>query len=322
MVSIGKKGMTVITVFSTVLQHVSRAVSSMKLIVFAVVSLAMDMVSKVQQRCTQRRRCRVLLLGLDNAGKTTICHRLQQRYTWPSQPRPGHHVLHTRCSIDDVAFHFMDPSGDGSQEASRKNLWAHCLNGSVDAVALVVDVADRKRLPEAKAVLKWLLDQEVVRERNMPVLILGNKEDSAHAISALQLQKALGLMGLTTAQRVALLDAEPSVLHLDIRRRIASFHPDEAIVPLGNSPITLRMCCASQSVGVHEAMLWLARSVKPHRGESLYVLLQRNISCKISLLNQHVSCIAGAIRTLSSTRDRLGISHFGRHARLLPTHVA
>jgi hypothetical protein len=228
----------------------------------------------------------------------------------------------------------MDPSGDGSQEASRKNLWTHCLSGSVDAVALVVDVADHKRLPEAKGVLQWLVEQEVVRDAGMPILILGNKIDSVRAIGAAELQKALGLLGLTAAQRTALLDAEgPSTLHMDIRRRIASFHPDEAVVIPRDSPIAIRMCCASQSMGIHEAMLWLARSRTPHGSKSLVALLQQNRCLKISLLSQHMSCIADVIRkhmsciadvirTLSSVRHCPGISLFGRHARLLPTHVA
>lgn len=284
----------------------------------------------------RRRRCRVLLLGLDNAGKTTICHRLLMRSSWPSQPRPGHHVLHTTCSIDGIAFDFMDPSGDGAQTSSRENLWTQCLNGPVDAVAVVVDASDHKRLPEAKSVLKWLFRQDVVRDAGMPILILGSKVDSVRAVGAVELQKALGLMGLTAAQRTALLDAESrSALHMDLRRRIASFHPDEALVTPGNSPVTIRMCCASHIVGVHEAMMWLAHSVKPQEDKSLICLSllhrvcrrltclsQRSLSSKVSVLSRCMGQVGSEFQTLWSSRARPGISHFGRHARLLPTHVA
>merc|ERR1712178_60923 len=100
----------------------------------------------------------------------------------------------------------------------------------------------------------------------MPILILGNKVDLVRALGASELQKALGLAGLTSAQRTALLDAEgPSALHMDLRRRIASFHPGEAIVPPGQSPIRLAMCCASRSMELHKAMLWLAGSASKSR---------------------------------------------------------
>lgn len=269
--------------------------------------------------CLRRRRCRVLLLGLDNAGKTTVCHRLLKRYSWPSQPRPGHHVLHTTCSIENVAFDFMDPSGDGSQKSSRETLWVHCLNGSVDAVAVVVDAADYKRLPEARSILKWLFQQEVVRKTGMPVLILGNKADSVRALGASELQKALGLTGLTSAQRRALLDADGP--HMDLRRRIASFHPGEAIIPPGQSPVTLGMCSALQGLGIRKSMLWLASFTRKSR----QAFWQPKLSSIIGRLRRHTSYwgqVCGALPTLPSFQSRLGISQFGRHARLLPTHVA
>lgn len=258
-----------------------------------------------QWRRQRQRRCRVLLLGLDNAGKTSLCHILSKRQGWPSQTRPGHHVLHYECEVGNVSFDLLDPTGDGVSSACRQQLWAHCLSGIVDAVVFVVDAADRTRLGEARQALRWLLQHKA--DDGVPMLILGNKVDLPRALGSWELERGLGLTGLTSEQRKALLQPEGlSRLHVELRHRIASFHPDDA-APEPKSVHQLRMCSASKRWQVQEGFLWLA---------------EQTALAPVSS-NQASSCLSkGSIACFSVLSRSLGCCCLGRHAMLLPTHVA
>lgn len=90
---------------------------------------------------------RVVLLGLDNAGKTTCVYRLMLGRKVDTVPTIGFNseeVRHGRCN-----FIMWDIGG----QAKIRKLWRHYVE-SADALIFVVDAQDRTRLREARSAFK------------------------------------------------------------------------------------------------------------------------------------------------------------------------
>jgi len=110
----------------------------------------------------------ILLVGLDDAGKTTLTGRLTKNCLIQAPPtsQPSNHEIKigsTLLSITDVGGH---------QQARR--LWRTYMFASTRLI-FIVDASNRQRLPEARYELLNILDDEEIQA--MPILILANKID-------------------------------------------------------------------------------------------------------------------------------------------------
>jgi len=138
------------------------------------------------------KKARILFLGLDNAGKTTLLHMLRDDKIILHEP-----TRHPQCEelvIGNIRFKTHDLGG---HQAARR-LWTSYL-AAVDGIVFLVDTTDHKRFPEAKNELDKLLSSEQLRK--IPVLILGNKTDIKTAVLEDQLKHVLGLEQLTTGKK-------------------------------------------------------------------------------------------------------------------------
>ena len=93
---------------------------------------------------------RILVLGLDNAGKTTILKKLSNEEIKQIQPTQGFNVK----SMVQEGFK-LNVWDIGGQLAIRK-YWENYFDAT-DALVYVVDSADTKRLGECNEVLASLL---------------------------------------------------------------------------------------------------------------------------------------------------------------------
>eukprot|EP01121_Diplochlamys_sp_Union-15-3_P006788 TRINITY_DN17312_c0_g1_i1.p1 TRINITY_DN17312_c0_g1~~TRINITY_DN17312_c0_g1_i1.p1 ORF type:complete len:184 (-),score=28.94 TRINITY_DN17312_c0_g1_i1:21-572(-) len=131
----------------------------------------------------------VLLLGLDNAGKTTLLHKLKNGTF--SLFIPTQRALLEQIDIGNLKLKAWDLGG---HELVR-DLWKEYFT-SADAIIFVIDSADTDRLNEAKEELHCLLDDEQIND-NCPFLVLANKTDLKGSlnreklISSLQLNEAI-----------------------------------------------------------------------------------------------------------------------------------
>jgi GTP-binding protein SAR1 len=111
----------------------------------------------------------ILLVGLDDAGKTTLTGRLtQNRLIQPSPTsQPSKHEIKigsTLLAITDVGGH---------KQARR--LWRDYMFASTRLI-FIIDASNRPRLPEARhELLSILKDDEI---QSMALLILANKIDN------------------------------------------------------------------------------------------------------------------------------------------------
>ncbi|KAL9945003.1 COPII coat GTPase [Verticillium nonalfalfae] len=127
---------------------------------------------------------KVLFLGLDNAGKTTLLGQIAANRRVAMAPTV--HPNNEQIKVGNVVFDTFDLGG--RQGAPR--LWQDYLVDA-NAVFFLVDATDRARFPEARAELEALWAMEELR--NTPFVILGNKIDRPLAVGEAELYDKLGL---------------------------------------------------------------------------------------------------------------------------------
>lgn len=135
---------------------------------------------------------RILMLGLDAAGKTTILYKLKLNETIHAIPTIGFNV-ETVSPVKNVTCTVWDVGG---QDKIRP-LWKHYFN-QTDGLIFVVDSADKERLSQAREELFWILDSDEMV--GVPVIVLANKQDLPNAASPPQIASKLGMSRIRNHQ--------------------------------------------------------------------------------------------------------------------------
>ena len=139
-----------------------------------------------------KSEARILMLGLDAAGKTTILYKLKLNEAVSSIPTIGFNV-ETVTPVKGVSFTVWDVGG---QDKIRP-LWKHYFHNT-EGLVYVVDSADKERLSEAKEELFWILDSDEMR--GVPVVVLANMQDLPSAVQPSEVANRLGLPSVRTHQ--------------------------------------------------------------------------------------------------------------------------
>ncbi|XP_034181825.1 uncharacterized protein LOC117605078 [Osmia lignaria lignaria] len=140
------------------------------------------------------REKRVLLLGLDGAGKTSIINQLcvangdEHSYTIPPKPTEGSSVYRIKNGL--YSYNVWDIGG---ADATRK-YWTAFLQDT-DLLLFVVDASDVNKLSLAAITLKQLLGD--ARLETVPILIIANKQDCHNALKLDEVKKALDLLSIS-----------------------------------------------------------------------------------------------------------------------------
>jgi len=110
---------------------------------------------------------RVVTLGLDGAGKTSILFKLKQNEFMAVIPTIGFNV--ESVEYKNVRFNIWDIGG----QPKLRPLWKHYYLNT-QAVVFVIDSADKQRLPEALSELSKLMSEKELKDAAL--LILANKQ--------------------------------------------------------------------------------------------------------------------------------------------------
>jgi len=127
---------------------------------------------------------RILLVGLDAAGKTTILYKLKLGDTIHTIPTVGFN-----CEIvqyNRLTFTIWDIGG---QEKLRR-LWRHYYEGT-DAIIFVVDSNDHERINIVAEELQHMLSCDELKDASL--LVLANKQDLPQSMSAAELMDKLSI---------------------------------------------------------------------------------------------------------------------------------
>lgn len=137
------------------------------------------------------KEMRILMLGLDAAGKTTILYNLKLGQPVTTIPTVGFNVetvqyKKTRFNVWDV----------GGQDKIRP-LWRHYYTGT-QGLIFVVDCADEDRIEEAKDELHRIINDREMKDAVL--LVFANKQDLPNAMTPTEVQQKLGLLLLKNRQ--------------------------------------------------------------------------------------------------------------------------
>ncbi|KAI9296622.1 ARF/SAR superfamily [Neoconidiobolus thromboides FSU 785] len=147
--------------------------------------------SKILSGLFGEKEARILILGLDGAGKTTMLYRLQLGEVVSTIPTIGFNV--ESVTYKNVNFQVWDLGG----QTSIRPYW-RCYYANTDAVIYVVDSCDKDRISTSKEELLSMLEEEDLQDAVL--LVFANKQDMQGAMTSAEVSEALGLSHLKNRQ--------------------------------------------------------------------------------------------------------------------------
>ncbi|KAI1811787.1 ADP-ribosylation factor family-domain-containing protein [Poronia punctata] len=143
--------------------------------------------SKIFDKLWGKKEMRILMVGLDAAGKTTILYKLKLGEIVTTIPTIGFNV--ETVEYKNIQFTVWDVGG---QDKIRP-LWRHYFQNT-QGIIFVVDSNDRDRIVEAREELQRMLNEDELRDAIL--LVFANKQDLPNAMNAAEITDKLGLHNL------------------------------------------------------------------------------------------------------------------------------
>ncbi|XP_041639923.1 ADP-ribosylation factor 5-like [Cheilinus undulatus] len=145
-------------------------------------------ISSIFSRFMSKTPVRILMVGLDAAGKTTLLYKLKLAEVVTTIPTIGFNV--ETVEYKNISFTVWDVGG----QTIIRPLWRHYFVNT-QGLIFVVDSNDPERMKEAADELHKMLDEDELR--GVAVLVLANKQDLPRAMSVSDITEALSLSGVS-----------------------------------------------------------------------------------------------------------------------------
>ncbi|CAM8940705.1 unnamed protein product [Rhodiola kirilowii] len=152
-----------------------------------IINIKFDASDDACQRLFAKKEMRILMVGLDAAGKMTILYKLKLGEIVTTIPTIGFNV--ETVEYKNISFTIWDVGG---QDKIRP-LWRHYFQNT-QGLIVVVDSNDKDRVVEARDELHRMLNDDELRDAVF--LVLANKQDLPNAMNTIEITDKLGLHSL------------------------------------------------------------------------------------------------------------------------------
>ena len=139
----------------------------------------------------RKKEASVVVVGLDNSGKSTILNWMKPEEVKSQEVVPTVGFNLEKFKYRQLNFTAFDMSGQGRY----RNLWEHYYN-DCNGVIFVIDSSDKLRMAVVKEELRVMMEHSAVRDRRVPILFFANKCDVQDALSSVKCSVMLGLDAL------------------------------------------------------------------------------------------------------------------------------
>eukprot|EP00992_Anisonema_acinus_P001337 TRINITY_DN10449_c0_g1_i2.p1 TRINITY_DN10449_c0_g1~~TRINITY_DN10449_c0_g1_i2.p1 ORF type:complete len:202 (+),score=86.00 TRINITY_DN10449_c0_g1_i2:52-606(+) len=144
-------------------------------------------ISKLFASLFGKKDVRILMVGLDAAGKTTILYKMKLGEIVTTIPTIGFNV--ESVEYKNIKFTMWDVGG----QDKLRPLWRHYFQNT-NGVIFVVDSNDKERAGNARDELQKMLAEDELRDAVL--LVFANKQDLPNAMSTAEVTDKLGLHSL------------------------------------------------------------------------------------------------------------------------------
>ncbi|KAI9268084.1 ADP-ribosylation factor family-domain-containing protein [Phascolomyces articulosus] len=157
------------------------------------------LLSGLYQHLTRKEEYYVLIIGLDNAGKTTLLERIKSIFLGvagltPEKIAPTVGLNIGRVDINSSRINFWDLGGQRDLQSIWERYYTEC-----HGIVFVVDSTDSKRLEECKDTFEKMITNEEVE--GVPILMLANKQDIDGALRVEEIKEVFNKIAVKLGAR-------------------------------------------------------------------------------------------------------------------------
>ncbi|XP_065829665.1 uncharacterized protein [Oscarella lobularis] len=145
--------------------------------------------NSILKRLFKKKEVRLLMIGLDAAGKTTVLYQLKLGEVVTTIPTIGFNVE----TIEYKSINFT--SWDVGSRDKIRPLYRHYFENT-DALVYVVDSNDRDRIGQAKEELHSIMEDQKLKDAML--LVIANKQDLPNSLTVDEVTKKLDLGSITS----------------------------------------------------------------------------------------------------------------------------
>ncbi|KAG1698614.1 hypothetical protein DVH05_014572 [Phytophthora capsici] len=139
----------------------------------------------------KKTQVRILVVGLDNSGKTTLVNHLKPKKSQAREVVPTIGFQVEEFTKSNLNFTVFDMSG----QSRYRSLWENYYS-DVQAIIYVLDSTDTIRMCVAKDELEQLVEHKELSSKKVPILFFANKMDLPNALTPVECMQHLELDNL------------------------------------------------------------------------------------------------------------------------------
>lgn len=135
-----------------------------------------------------KEEANILVIGLDNSGKTTILNQLKSEdyRSMDIVPTIGFNV--EKLQTKHLTITAFDMSGQGRYRTLWEQYYRDC-----QGIIFVVDSSDKIRMVVARDELESMVKHTDLKNKRVPILFFANKMDLRDAVSSVKVSSLMGL---------------------------------------------------------------------------------------------------------------------------------